>query len=71
VYPNPVQNNRVSIYSSIEGKKEITLLDMSGRTILQKTMTTNELDLSTVNKGVYLLQTKVGDTTSTTKLIVN
>jgi hypothetical protein len=71
VYPNPAQNNRVSIYSSIEGNKEITLSDLSGRTILQKTMTSDELDLTSVNKGVYLLQTKVGDTTSTTKLIVN
>jgi hypothetical protein len=66
-----VQNNRVSIYSSIEGNKEITLFDANGRTVLQKTMTSDELDLTSVNKGVYFLQTKVGDTTSTTKLIVN
>jgi hypothetical protein len=71
VYPNPAQNNRVSIYSSIEGNKEITLFDANGRTVLQKTMTSDELDLTSVNKGVYFLQTKVGDTTSTTKLIVN
>jgi hypothetical protein len=38
---------------------------------LKKTMTTNELDLTNVNKGVYLLQTKIGTNTSTTKLIVN
>jgi Secretion system C-terminal sorting domain len=71
VYPNPAQNNRVSIYSSIEGEKEITLTDMSGKVVLKKTMTSEELDLTTVNKGVYLLQTKVGASTSTTKLIVN
>jgi hypothetical protein len=71
VYPNPAQNNRVSIYSSIEGNKEITLFDANGRTVLQKTMTSDELDLTSVNKGVYFLQTKVGDSTSTTKLIVN
>lgn len=71
VYPNPVENNRVSIYSSLDGKKEITLYDLNGRAILQKTMTTNELDLTNVNKGVYLLQTKIGTNTSTTKLIVN
>jgi hypothetical protein len=71
VYPNPVQNNRVSIFSSIDGEKEITLFDMNGRTVLQKRMNTNELDLSTVNKGVYLLQTKVGASSSSTKLIVN
>lgn len=71
VYPNPTQNNRVSIYSSIEGNKEITLFDTNGRMVLQKTMTSDELDLTSVNKGVYLLQTKVGDSTSTTKLIVN
>ncbi len=71
VYPNPVQNNRVSIYSSIEGEKEISLFDLNGRVVLKKTMTNNELDLTNVNKGVYMLQTKVGSSTSTTKLIVN
>jgi Secretion system C-terminal sorting domain len=71
VYPNPAQNNRVSIYSSIDGEKEITLTDMSGKVVLKKTMTSEELDLTTVNKGVYLLQTKVGTSTTTTKLIVN
>lgn len=71
VYPNPVQNNRVSIYSSIEGEKEISLFDLNGRVVLKKTMTNNELDLTNVNKGVYMLQTKVGASTSTTKLIVN
>ncbi|QBN17616.1 T9SS type A sorting domain-containing protein [Flavobacterium nackdongense] len=71
VYPNPAQNNRVSIYSSIAGEKEITLTDMSGKVVLKKTMTSDELDLTTVNKGVYLLQTKVGAATTTTKLIVN
>jgi len=71
VYPNPVQNNRVSIYSSIEGEKEISLFDLNGRVVLKKTMTNNELDLTNVNKGVYMLQTKVGSSNSTTKLIVN
>jgi hypothetical protein len=71
VYPNPAQNNRVSIYSPIEGNKEITLFDANGRKVLQKTMTSDELDLTSVIKGVYFLQTKVGDSTSTTKLIVN
>lgn len=71
VYPNPVQNNRVSIYSSIEGEKEVSLFDLNGRVVLKKTMTNNELDLTNVNKGVYMLQTKVGTNTSTTKLIVN
>lgn len=71
VYPNPVQNNRVSIFSSIEGEKEISLFDLNGRVVLKKTMTNNELDLTNVNKGVYMLQTKVGSNASTTKLIVN
>jgi Secretion system C-terminal sorting domain len=71
VYPNPAQNNRVAIYSSIDGEKEITLTDMTGKVVLKKTMSTEELDLTTVNKGVYLLQTKVGSSTTTTKLIVN
>ena len=71
VYPNPVQNNRVSIFSSIEGEKEVSLFDLNGRVVLKKTMTNNELDLTNVNKGIYMLQTKVGSNTTNTRLIVN
>ena len=71
VYPNPTKNNKVSIYSSVDGTKEITLYDSNGRTILQKTMTSNELELNNVSKGIYLLQTKIGTNITTTKLIVN
>ena len=71
VYPNPVVNNLVTINSSLVGDKEVTLFDMNGRKLLQKTMTTDELDVSEINKGIYLLQTKIGTYTSTTKLVLN
>jgi hypothetical protein len=71
IYPNPVNNDFVTIESSLGGDKEVTLFDMNGRMLLQKTMTSDELDLSAVNKGIYLLQTKIGSYTSTTKLVLN
>lgn len=71
VYPNPVVGNIVTIESSIDGEKEITLFDMNGRILVQKSTFSNSLDLSAVNKGIYLLQTKIGTITSTTKLVLN
>jgi hypothetical protein len=71
VYPNPAKENLVTIKSTIAGDKEITLCDVNGRILLQKTMTSDELDLSAVNKGIYLLHTKIGFYTSTTKLVLN
>ncbi len=71
VYPNPTANKCVFIDSVFEGTKEKTLFDLNGNTILKNISTTNELDLSNINKGVYLLQTKIGANTSVTKLIIN
>lgn len=71
IYPNPVNNDFVTIESSLGGDKEVTLFDMNGRMLLQKTMTSDQLDVSEINKGIYLLQTKIGTYTSTTKLVLN
>jgi hypothetical protein len=71
VYPNPVVNQMVTISSSLAGEKEVTLFDLNGRMLLQKTMTSDELELTSVSKGIYLLQTKIGTFTTTNKLVIN
>ena len=71
IYPNPVNENWVTIKSAIEGDKEVTLFDLNGRIILKKTMSSDTLDLSSVNKGIYLIQTKIGTYVSNEKLVLN
>lgn len=70
VYPNPVDNGFVNITTNLFGDKEITLVDLNGRILKQEVMTSDYLDLSHVSKGIYVLQTRVGNLVFNNKLIV-
>ena len=61
VYPNPVgMGNKVFLKTNLEEPFEVTLSDVSGKTILIKTFTTPDarLDTEGVAKGIYLYELK-------------
>ncbi len=77
VYPNPVSNGELFIrladnsYSSIE----VHLHDISGRTILAKTLNTNpsgiaNLAIDNLKAGMYFLQVQQNGQSNSFKLIV-
>jgi hypothetical protein len=61
VYPNPTAGMLNIEYTSVKGASQITLLDLSGRVVMSQSynditgMNTQQLDLSKVSKGAYLL----------------
>ncbi len=63
VYPNPVTNNLFVQLQEI-GTFEVTITDVSGKVVLQNTITTNSkntiqtLDMSNLNNGVYFTTIK-------------
>ncbi len=70
VFPNPFKNN-VQIISSHQ-MTELSVYDMVGKKILKKSVdsTTNEnIDLSSLNNGVYLLKIATQNGTITHKLV--
>lgn len=69
-YPNPVSNGRVTITSKSSLEKEITIFDVLGKKVLQTTLNTKELNISTLSPGVYIIKIKEGEATATRKLIV-
>ena len=63
VYPNPTNNNFVAQFNSpLKGKMEVIVLDELGRVVNYQTINKSNdiiqinVDLSTMNKGVYFLK---------------
>ncbi|MCX7550678.1 M28 family peptidase [Xanthomarina sp. F2636L] len=74
MYPNPVQEN-LNIYMDLKDQEYATfkLIDILGKQILHKTFKTssNKLDVSNLNKGIYLAVFEVGNSKVTKKLVIN
>jgi hypothetical protein len=70
IYPNPVKNGLVNISTIIEGEKTIELFDITGRNVLSRTLTTNSIDVSNLNTGMYLMTITIANRSLTTKLII-
>ena len=68
LFPNPVSSNIVTI-SGIAGAKKAVLHDLMGRVVLE-TEIDNQLNVSGVNSGIYLLELTSGGKKATKKLII-
>lgn len=65
VYPNPATNN-LNIYLEYDERwigKEIQIIDMTGKILLRKTMTSTkpQIDISRLAKGVYFIRAEKED----------
>lgn len=69
-YPNPVSNGKIYIISKSSLEKEVAIFDVLGKKVLQATITTKELNVTTLSPGIYIIKIKEGDATATRKLIV-
>lgn len=69
-YPNPVSSGKIFISSKSMQNKEVAIYDVLGKKVLQSTMTTKELNVSSLSPGVYIIKIKEGDATATRKLII-
>lgn len=69
-YPNPVSNGKIYITSKTSLDKDILIFDVLGKKILQTTISSRELNITSIPPGVYIIKITEGDTTATRKLIV-
>lgn len=68
IYPNPAQD-RLFIGGEFRGMEEITLLDVSGRRVLQTSYTSAGLDVSQLQPGIYVLRMQDGVRTRITRFV--
>jgi hypothetical protein len=69
-YPNPVSSGKIYITSKTNLEKDILIFDVLGKKVLQTTISSKELNISSIPPGIYIIKITEGDTTATRKLIV-
>lgn len=69
-YPNPVENGKIYITSKSSLDKEIIIFDVLGKKVMQTTINTRELSVSSIPPGVYIIKIREGENATTRKLII-
>ncbi len=68
LFPNPARNN---VNVGLKGKAEMTLVDLSGRLLMQQSFENNtSFDVSSLAEGAYLAHIKKNGQTTTHKIVV-
>ncbi|MBS9462379.1 T9SS type A sorting domain-containing protein [Flagellimonas sp. 389] len=70
LYPNPAPQGKVFIETAQNAPKQILIFDVLGTQVLQTTILGKELNLSTLDKGVYILRVFELNKVATRKLII-
>lgn len=70
LYPNPVTQGKVFIETTHNLPKKILVFDVLGTQVLETTLLGKELNLSNLDKGVYILRVFENNKVATRKLIV-
>ena len=69
-YPNPVTGGKLYITTRANEEKNITIYDVLGKKVFQTVLSSRELNLSTLQPGVYFIKVEEGEASATRKLIV-
>ncbi|SHE83881.1 Por secretion system C-terminal sorting domain-containing protein [Flavobacterium fontis] len=69
-YPNPVTGGKLYITTRANEEKNITIYDVLGKKVFQTVLSSRELNLSTLQPGVYFIKIEEGEASATRKLIV-
>ena len=70
IYPNPVTNVYVNISSPSNGEKNIAVYDILGKQVINTTITSDRLNVSQLNSGIYMLNISENGISSTKKLVI-
>ncbi|HZJ19052.1 MAG TPA: T9SS type A sorting domain-containing protein [Pricia sp.] len=71
LYPNPATEGKVFISTSENSPKQISIYDVLGTQVLETSISGNELLISELDAGVYVLRVYQNNKMATRKLIVN
>ena len=71
VYPNPVKEGKLFISSASSAVKTVAIYNVLGAQVLKKEVTSGLVDVSSLNKGVYVLKITEAGKTSTRKVVID
>lgn len=69
-YPNPATSGKLYITTKNNDDKQITIFDVLGKKVLQTSLSSRELNISSLSPGVYIIKIEEGDASATRKLII-
>ncbi len=70
IYPNPVNDDFVSIISPLEGLKEIEVFSINGRKVIDISTHKSKLDVSSLTSGFYMINVTINGQSGVSKLII-
>ncbi len=70
MYPNPVKDGLLNIKSASNAEKSISIYDMIGKRVYQKTTKANQINISNLKSGIYFVKVQQNAKTATRKLVV-
>ncbi|MCF8273785.1 MAG: T9SS type A sorting domain-containing protein [Flavobacteriaceae bacterium] len=70
MYPNPTSLGYVTLSSKNNTKMNVAVYDMLGKQVLNKTVTNNKLDVTSLNSGVYIMKVSQDNASVTKKLVI-
>ena len=70
IYPNPVNGNFVTIQTPTNGVKYVEVFDITGKRLINTSLTADYLEVSSLSAGMYLIKVTVEDQSKTSKLVV-
>lgn len=69
IYPNPVQNVLQIQSATLAQISKVKIIDVQGKIVLEQTQNTNTINVETLAKGIYLLETYSGNEKQISKFI--
>jgi hypothetical protein len=70
IYPNPVNGNFVTIQTPTNGVKYVEVFDITGKRLINTSLTADSLEVSSLSAGMYLIKVTVEGQSKTSKLVV-
>lgn len=70
IYPNPISNGRVTITSQFTEAITAAVFDILGKEVINERVNNNTLDVSQLNKGIYLLKLTQNGASVIQKLVI-
>jgi len=70
IYPNPSNGSYVTIQSPVNGVKYVEVFDITGKRLINTSLSTNTFDVSSISTGMYLVKVTIEGQSKTSKLII-
>ncbi|SHI95374.1 T9SS type A sorting domain-containing protein [Flavobacterium haoranii] len=70
MYPNPVSGNNLFFTSTNNGEMNVQIFDILGKEVIKANVINNQVNVSGLNAGVYIVKVTEAGKTATRKLVV-